>query len=152
MFFDDPVQAFANLRRATRDGGAARLIAWRSAAENPFMTTGERAAAPLVPTAVRRADGPGQFAFADPARVQRILADAGWRQAELRPIDVVCTLPAHELDRYVTRLGPLGRVLHEIEEPTRAQVVAAVRAAFEPFVHGSEVRYTAACWQIDARA
>src|SRR5438270_1708240 len=47
MFFDDPVGAFANLRRAARDGAELRCIAWRSAAENPFMTTAERAAAPL---------------------------------------------------------------------------------------------------------
>ena len=33
-----------------RSGGAEfRFIAWRSAAENPFMTTAERAAAPLLP-------------------------------------------------------------------------------------------------------
>jgi SAM-dependent methyltransferase len=42
MFFGDPVRAFANLRRA---GGELRFVAWRSANENPFMTTAERAAA-----------------------------------------------------------------------------------------------------------
>ncbi len=152
MFFDEPVRAFANLRRAMRDGGRARVIAWRTAAENPFMTAAERAAAPFVPAAVRRPDGPGQFAFADPDRVRQILGDAGWCDVEPRSIDVTCTLPAVELDRYITRLGPLGRVLHELDEPTRAQVTAVVRAAFEPYVHGSDVRYVAACWLIDARA
>ncbi|MBW8720333.1 MAG: class I SAM-dependent methyltransferase, partial [Variovorax paradoxus] len=49
MFFDSPVQAFANLRHAAKDGAMLRAIAWRSAAENPFMTTAERAAAPLLP-------------------------------------------------------------------------------------------------------
>ena len=49
MFFNDPVQAFANLRRAATDEGALHVIAWRSAAENPFMTTGLREAAPLLP-------------------------------------------------------------------------------------------------------
>jgi hypothetical protein len=32
MFFDDPVAAFANLRRASTGNAALRLIAWRSAA------------------------------------------------------------------------------------------------------------------------
>jgi SAM-dependent methyltransferase len=45
MFFDDPIRAFANLRRAATDGADLRFIAWRNAAENPFMTTAERAAA-----------------------------------------------------------------------------------------------------------
>jgi SAM-dependent methyltransferase len=153
MFFADPVRAFANLRGATKGGGEARLIAWRGAAENPFMTAAERAAAPLLPDLPPRAsDGPGQFAFADRSRVERILADAGWRDVALRPLDVVCALPAHALDRYVTRLGPLGRVLGEVAEPLRTQVLDAVRAAFVPFVHGAEVRYTAACWMISAAA
>ncbi len=34
MFFDDPVAAFANLRRAARPGAELRLIAWRSADQN----------------------------------------------------------------------------------------------------------------------
>src|SRR5437868_4467166 len=69
MFFDDAVGAFANLRRAARDGAELRFVAWRSAAENPFMTTAERAAAPMLPNLpARRADAPGQFAFADQDR------------------------------------------------------------------------------------
>src|SRR5439155_15437630 len=39
----------ANLRRAAKDDAEFRFIAWRSASENPFMTTAERAAAPLLP-------------------------------------------------------------------------------------------------------
>ena len=34
MFFDDPVEAFANLRKATKPHGTLRLIVWRSAEEN----------------------------------------------------------------------------------------------------------------------
>lgn len=74
MFFDDPVRAFANLLHAAKPGAALRFIAWRSAAENPFMTTAERAAAPLLPQSPPRQPGaPGQFAFADDQRVQAIL-------------------------------------------------------------------------------
>src|SRR5581483_5962430 len=43
MFFDDPVRAFANLRRAAAGNARIRFLAWRSAAENPFMTTAEHA-------------------------------------------------------------------------------------------------------------
>jgi SAM-dependent methyltransferase len=153
MFFADPVRAFANLRRAARDGGEARLIAWRGADENPFMTTAERAAAPLLPALpARPTDGPGQFAFADERHVHGILDAAGWADVELRPLDVTCVLPEAALVGYLTRLGPLGRVLGELDERTRAAVVDTVRAAFEPYVHGAEVRYTAACWMIAARA
>jgi len=153
MFFDDSVRAFANLRSAARSGAQLRFIAWRSAEENPFMTTAERAAAPLLPNIPPRVpDAPGQFAFADGRRVQRILEKSGWTEIDIEPIDVTCTLPEKELARHATRFGPLGRILHEVDDQTRTQVVETVRAAFEPYVHGPEVRYDAACWMVGARA
>jgi SAM-dependent methyltransferase len=153
MFFDDFVQAFANLRRAAKDGAELRFIAWRSPSENPFMTTAERAAAPLLPNLpARRPDAPGQFAFADQRRVHRILEESGWAGIDLQPLDVACTLPEKELVRYLTRLGPLGVILHEADDRTRTEVIETVRAAFEPYVHGAEVRFTAACWRVGARA
>ncbi|MDI3287750.1 class I SAM-dependent methyltransferase [Polyangium sp. 15x6] len=153
MFFDDPVRAFANLRRAARDGAELRFIAWRSATENPFMTTAERAAAPLLPNLpARRPDAPGQFAFADQRRVHTILEESGWAEIEIRPIDVECILPEKELVRYLSRLGPVGLLLQQSDERTRTQVIETVRAAFDPYVHGAEVRFTAACWNVGARA
>jgi ubiquinone/menaquinone biosynthesis C-methylase UbiE len=153
MFFDDSVRAFANLRRAAKDGAELRFIAWRSPSENPFMTTAERAAAPLLPNLpARRPDAPGQFAFADQRRVSRILEESGWAGIDIRPIDVACTLPEKELIRHVGRLGPLGRILDETDEQTRKKVLETVRAAFDPYVHGAEVRFTAACWMVSARA
>ncbi|MBZ4330251.1 class I SAM-dependent methyltransferase [Corallococcus sp. AS-1-12] len=153
MFFEDPVQAFANLRHAARSGARLLAIAWRSPSENPFMTTAERAAAPLLPNLpARKPDAPGQFAFADSNRVHRILEASGWAGIDIQPIDVTCTLPEKELVRYLSRFGLLGRVLQEVDEKTQAQVIQTVRAAFEPFVHGAEVRYTAACWKVEARS
>ncbi len=153
MFFDDFVRAFANLRRAARDGAEVRLIAWRSAEENPFMTAAERAAAPLLPPMPpRRPDGPGQFAFGDRARVERILEESGWAEIDVRPLDVVCAFPEKELLRYLTRLGPLSRILPELDERARNRVIETVRPAFDAYVHGDEVRFDAACWTIGARA
>jgi ubiquinone/menaquinone biosynthesis C-methylase UbiE len=152
MFFEDPVRAFANLRHAMKEGAELRLIAWRSPAENPFMTTAERAAAPLLPQMPPRVpDAPGQFAFANEARVRRILEEGGWTSIELQPIDVPCVMSAKALRMYVTRLGPVGKFLLDADEATRARVTDTVLAAFEPYVHGAEVRFTAACWSIGAR-
>jgi SAM-dependent methyltransferase len=152
MFFADLVQAFANLRHAARDGAELRFIAWRSAAENPFMTTAERAAAPLLPSLpAREPDAPGPFALADAGRVARILEESGWTDIDLRPIDVPCAMPEKDLGRYLSRFGPVGTALGQADEPTRTRVLQTVRAAFDPFVHGDEVRYTAACWMVGAR-
>jgi SAM-dependent methyltransferase len=153
MFFDDPVRAFANLRHAAKDGAGLSFIAWRSAAENPFMTTAERAAAPLLPNLPPRVPGaPGQFAFADRQRMQAILEESGWSGIDIQPVDLPCTMPEKDLLGYLSRLGPVGIALLQADEETRARVIDTVRAAFEPFVHGDEVRLTAACWLVRGRA
>jgi SAM-dependent methyltransferase len=153
MFFDDPVAAFANLHLAARPGGQLRLVVFRAIAENPFMTTAERAAAPwLANLPARKPDAPGQFAFADPARVRRILEDGGWSGVGFAPLDIECSFPAADLERFFTRLGPLGQVLHDVDESARQRVIREVRAAFEHYVHGDEARFIAACWMISARA
>jgi len=153
MFFGDPVAAFANLRRAARPGAGLRAVVWRSMADNPFMTAAERAAAPLLPDLPpRRPDEPGQFAFADAGRVRRILAASGWSAIDLQPIDVPCTMPESTLVPYVTQLGPVGRALQQADDDLRGRVIAAVRPAFDRYVHGAEVRFDAACWMVAAQA
>ena len=54
-------------------------------------------------------------------------------------------VPEKQLVHYFTRLGPVGLALQEVEERTRTQVIEKVRAAFDPYVHGTEVRFSAAC-------
>ncbi|UMY17391.1 class I SAM-dependent methyltransferase [Methylobacterium organophilum] len=153
MFFADPVRAFTNLRAAAQEDARLRAVVWRSAEQNPFMTTAERAAAPLLPELPpRRPDAPGQFAFADADRVRYILGASGWGDVVIRPIDVPCTMPERDLAEYVTRLGPLGRILPDVDAPRCAEIVRRVRAAFDPYLHGEAVRFDAACWLLEARA
>lgn len=152
MFFTDPVAAFANLRRAGAQGATLCSIVWRSPEENPFMTTAERAAASLLPNLQpRRADAAGQFGLADARRMRAILEESGWTAIDIRPIDVTCTLPESELTSYGTRFGPVGVALREADPHTRAQVAKAVRSAFDPYVQGDEVRFTASCWLVGGR-
>jgi ubiquinone/menaquinone biosynthesis C-methylase UbiE len=153
MFFNDPVTAFGQLRRATKASGELHFIAWRSAEENPFMTTAERAAAPLLPRLpARRPNAPGQFAFANPQRIREILDESGWRHIDIQPLDVACSLPERDLVRYVSLLGPVGVMLRDVDAVTRSQVIDTVRAAFAPYVQGEQVRFDAACWMVSARA
>jgi SAM-dependent methyltransferase len=153
MFFSDSTAAFANLHRAATKGAKLCFISWRGAADNPFMTTAERAAAPLLPNIPPRTpDGPGQFAFADSQRVQRILEHGGWSEIQHQPLNVTCSFPEAELIGYFTKFGPLGQVLQQADETTRNRIITTVRAAFDPFVHGAEVRFDAGAWVVTARA
>jgi len=153
MFFDDPVAAFTNIRRAARRDASLTFVAWRSPAENPFMTTAARAAAPLLPS-LRPPDpsGPGQFGFADSDRARRILSASGWQAISIHPVDVACQIAERDLFAYVTKLGPVGLALKDVDDATRAEVVTAVHAAFIPFVKEGAARFNGACWLVTARA
>ena len=130
-----PVRRLAECRgKSVHDDGRARR--GTAPAEHPRPPAGRAGAVRL------RGPAPGP----------RILEESGWAEIDIRPIDVVCTLPEKELVRYFTRLGPVGLILHEADERTRAQVIETVRAAFDPYVHGAEVRFTAACWMVGAQA
>jgi SAM-dependent methyltransferase len=153
MFFDDPIRAFGNLRRAAAQDAKLVGITWRGTDENAFMTTAERYAAPLLPNIpVRKPGEPGQFALADESVIRNVLRESGWAGINIEPIDVACAFPEAELLNYITRLGPVGRMLHDMEAGARSHIARVVRDAFEPYVHGDEVHFDAACWRVGARA
>lgn len=148
MFFDNPVQAFTRLRDTTRQGGTLHAVVWRSAADNPFMTTAERAAASLLPLPPRVPDGPGQFAFADAGKVRGILESAGWSEVAITPLDMPCEIARSDLRTYLSLLGPVGTALRNetLDAAEHERILDTLEAAFAPFVVGDRVHYTAACW------
>jgi SAM-dependent methyltransferase len=153
MFFADPAAAFRNLRSAVRPGGRLACLAWRGAAENGFMTAAERSAADLLPQLPGRIEGgPGQFGFADSGRVSAILAESGWLDVAIRPVDVECRLPEEDLRLYVRRMGPVADLLPTLGDSARSEVERRIDAAFQPYLNGGEARFTAACWMVTARA
>lgn len=153
MFFDDSEAAFGNLRRAVRIGAKLAFVAWRSPAENPFMTTAKRAAEPLLTNMpVPDPNAPGQFAFADGDRVRRILQASGWSDIDLARLDVEGTVTESELLAYVTKLGPVGLALKEMNDQTlRARVIEVVHAAFQPYIKNGVARFAMASWLVTAK-
>ncbi|WP_245514637.1 MULTISPECIES: methyltransferase domain-containing protein [unclassified Mesorhizobium] len=153
MFFDDPVAAFNNISQAAMRGGKLAFVAWRSPRENDFMTTAARAAAPFLPPApAPDPEAPGQFAFADGARVRRILEASGWSSIKVERADVPCQIAEDHLMTYATRLGPVGAALRELDRATAEKITAALPAAFAPFVTDGKADFIAACWLVTALA
>lgn len=153
MFFDDAVAAFRNIRRALRRDGKLAFAAWRSPAENPFMTVAARAAAPLLPgLPTTPPNAPGQFGFARADRIRRVLAEAGWSDVDVRALDVDAALELRELAIYAARMGPVGSALQALDEGARAPICEAVLRAFDPFVRDGAAHFSLACWLVTARA
>lgn len=153
MFFDDPQAAFANIRRGVRPDGTLTFVAWRSPVENPFMITAVQAAAPFLPAMTPPdPNAPGQFAFADGAKVRWILETSGWRDVNVAPLDLLSSVPEADLMAYVTKLGPAGAALRDADDALKARVTEALATAFRPYVRDGEARFTSACWLVTAVA
>lgn len=160
MFFDDPVAAFANLRRALKPAGRLAFVCWRGAAENDWTRLPMAAIRGLVSApAPADPEAPGPFAFGDRDRIARILLDAGYADIDIRPFDS----PVHfgvgdtadaALDDAVDhaiRVGPLERALRGVSGPVRAQAMAAVRLAFAGKLRLDGVWIDGAAWIVSAR-
>lgn len=152
MFFADPVAAFRNLRQALRPGGRLAFVCWRPLAENLWMRLPAETAASLVPPAPPPEPGvPGPFAFADPDRVRRILAEAGFTAVEITPHDeAIGGLDLEGTVEMSFRVGPLGAILRE--RPDLAPVLRdRVREAVSPWLRGEAVYMPSATWMVSAR-
>ncbi|MEM9221921.1 MAG: class I SAM-dependent methyltransferase [Pseudomonadota bacterium] len=153
MFFADPILAFRNLRGATADDGKLVLVVWREPEINPLLTVARKAAAPLLPELpTREPTWPGPFAFASPDHVRGVLTGSGWGDVELEPIDRDCTFPTDQLETYLGKLAPVGHDLDGMDDGLRAQVLDAVRKAYEPFIDGPDVRFKGCAWVVRAKA
>ncbi|MEO0393158.1 MAG: class I SAM-dependent methyltransferase [Pseudomonadota bacterium] len=151
MFFADTAMAFRNLRKAVKPGASLSVAAWRAPQENPFMITADQAVRSLMPDLPPRdTSGPGQFAFADDMLVAGYMADAGWADVTITAIDPNCVMPRASLSDFVIRMGPLGEILDAAPPDQQAQIIDTVLGGFDRFMDGDHVRFTAACWLIEA--
>jgi len=154
MFFDDPVKAFANIKKAIKPHGRLAFVCWRDLKENIWASAPIAAARDLVPPQPP-ADpyAPGPYAFADADRLAGILAKAGYRDIRTEALDSVVNLGAtlDDATMQVLNIGPLARAATGLDDATREKIRAVVRDALAPYVTPEGVRPPAACWLVRAK-
>lgn len=155
MFFQDPVAAFTNLRRALRPGARLAFVCWRSMEENPWMRVPLAALAQHIPVSRPEPHAPGPMAFADQERTRGLLERAGFAEVALEPLDATLDLGGgianlDEVVDFMTRIGPSATALRQADPALRGAAVAAMRDSLLPY-HGPDgVRMAAACWLVTA--
>jgi SAM-dependent methyltransferase len=93
MFFDEPVAAFANIRRQVVSGGRLGFACWQAIERNPWFVgpaLADYAPSPPPPAPGKSPTGP--FSLSDPERVGEILADAGWKAAAHTTYELIATV------------------------------------------------------------
>lgn len=153
MFFDDPVLAFKNMRRAAKPDAKACFAVWRAPQDNPFMREAELAAAPFLPRAAAPdPDAPGRFALSDRGRVDGILSNSGWGRVNIAHADIPCSFLVSDLDYMFTSFGAIGSAFRQLDKTSQTQLVETVRPVFSRHIVGDEVHFTAGCWIVQAHA
>lgn len=153
MFFADPAAAFCNLRQAAKDKAQLCLVVWRIPESGDFMTAGQRAVTSMLPaSAPSDPKAPGPFSFGDPAIVTPYLNEGGWSDIRFDALDLACAFPASKLSMFIEDFAPTGVDFAELSESQAKGVKQVIRAAYEPFVFGEQVRFSAPCWVISGRA
>jgi ubiquinone/menaquinone biosynthesis C-methylase UbiE len=156
MFFAEPARAFANLRTALKPGGRLVFACWRKFDENGWLQVPLRAAQEHVPPLPRPGpEDPGPFSFANEARVQRILAEAGFGSVTLEPrdfaLDIACGRGLDEALETAMEIGPTARALQDQSAAVRSAVATSVRHALQSHQRGDQVPLPAAIWLVTAR-
>jgi SAM-dependent methyltransferase len=136
MFFDAPAAALGRLRAALRPGGRLAFVCWRAPRDNPWAMAplaAARGALGIEPPA-RDPHAPGPFAFADGARLERLLREAGFDGIGLRRFDTPVPIGASaaQATANLLRIGPVSGLAREVGAAHEPAIAAAVEQALRP--------------------
>jgi SAM-dependent methyltransferase len=153
MFFDDPPNGFAHLHGIA--SGDAQLVfsCFRSSRDNPWAS----GIAELVGAPPSDPEAPGPFSFADPQRVEAILAAGGWGNIDFEPVDFAWITgmgadPIEDALSFVSRIGPAAPAIAALEGDAKAAMQDKLRDWFSAHRSGDLVAFSAAAWIVTASA
>ena len=152
MFFDDPVAAFANIRRAVRPGGRLVMMVWQSHEHNEWDVAIDQSLAGPERSAATPG-GPDPFSLGDPPIVKQILGAAGFAAVAFRDVhEPVYYGPdvATALD-WVRGFTCTSEVLKRLDPTIAARAVARLREALAAHLSEDGVWFNSRAWIITAR-
>lgn len=127
MFFDDPVAAFANIRRALRPGGRIAFLCWQNHLSNEVFAIPLRAF-----TANHHGLDDLDDTFTDPARIRAILTEAGYTGTRIDEVHEPARLGADVADvmAYVRGTSQVRGLLARLDDALAERVLATTADAF----------------------
>jgi SAM-dependent methyltransferase len=155
MFFEDPLAAFANIRRLIGGEGVCSFACWQNLFVNEWMmvpgaafleATGQ---APSLPGPGE----PGPFSLSEPDHIVQLLTAASFRNVEVTPRESVAAIPEADLDALVAlgaRVGPVRDFLRDADDATRDRVLRDVRDKLGERVESGTLPLSAAAFLVHA--
>ena len=159
MFFADPAQSFANMRKGLRPGATVTFACWREVKLNPWvfvpLQAAQKALPPQPAAASADPEAPGPYSFGKEQRVTRILDEAGFIEISLRPVEIALDISAGngvEGAVALTQLvGAVSRLLAKQPEKVRTAAADFIRDTLTPYAKGDAVPMGGSIWIVTAR-
>jgi SAM-dependent methyltransferase len=138
MFFNDPLAAFANLRRWLVRGGRFAFAVWGPVDDNPWMTATRAAVAEAIDLPPIEPSAPGPFRYGEVTPLLSLLARAGfvnvtvtdWRQA----LPIGNRLPPSEAAQFaLSSFSSFAELLSNVGGDAPAKARGALAARFSPY-------------------
>lgn len=159
MFFDDPIAAFTNLRRALRPDGRLVFACWQGLRENEWLGPVVRAVEvdAEVPDLGGLANGGGMFAFRHCDEVSDLLGSAGFREGDVAPVSPNLLIggggTVDDTAAFLLGLGIVRGLMGRLDDQQRARAERTIRAELEQHHRDSEgVRLGSGVWLVTATA
>ena len=153
MFFDDPIAAFRNIRKAVRPGGRMAYVCWADRKANPWIRIPAGAAKTCLDLpAPPPDDAPGQFSMENEGRVQQILHDAGWSDIGLERFTVEGSIGSDAADAasFITKMGPMSEPFALADPDTQHKTLQVIEEALMPYSNDSGVTLGFSTWIVSA--
>lgn len=155
MFFAQPSDSFANMRKALRPGGRLAFACWRTPRDNTWMMLGLQEAYKYVPKLPEmKPDDPGPFSFASEERVRRILGEAGFSNVEMDRVDLLLDIATGRgLEAAIETtlaIGPTSRAL-ENQPPDKIEATTqSIRTMLASHQKGDTIPLGGSIWIVTA--
>jgi ubiquinone/menaquinone biosynthesis C-methylase UbiE len=157
-YFENPVAAMRNMRKALKPGGRFTMIVWRDRDDNPWLDAARHVTLKHLPQpgADARTCGPGPFSMADQDLVTAQMKAAGYTDIVFERVDAPVRMGDNIEDAigFQLALGPAGEVYREAGEAAEAkhdELVADLTRLLEPHVGDDGIYMPSSSWVVSAR-
>lgn len=149
MFMPEPQVCLAAAHKALKQNGRISLACWAAPEKNPFVGVLITTLSKYMDMPVPAPGTPGIFAFADPERLQDVLASAGFRNIILEEmvIDVVEVDDGRAYWEAMSDLAaPVMALVRQLGDSVRSDYIDDVIKAADALKQGETLRMRGTTW------
>ena len=153
MFFDEPVAAFANLRRALRPAGRLVMMVWQAHERNEWEVAIRQSLAGTEGSAAAGTAGPDASSLGDPPDVRKILEAAGFADVAFTDVnEPVYYGPdvAAGLD-WIRGFAFTSEALGRLDPAAAARALERLREMLAAHLSSTGVWFDSRAWIVTAR-